>query len=116
MNVIAAVSRRKEITYMKTFTIDADNNISVFATQEAATAEILTPFQTFGSQKDLAKFAATWPTERLVAIWNSLASVKPVKSFKSAKIAAGRIWERVQGVWARFRSRSRKQRPRVAHR
>jgi hypothetical protein len=30
MNVIVTVSRAERGTYMKTFTIDADNNISVF--------------------------------------------------------------------------------------
>src|SRR5262249_26248973 len=98
MNVIAAVSRRKEITYMKTFTIDADNNISVFATQEAATAEILTPFQTFGSQKDLAKLAATWPTERLVAIWNGIPGVTPIKKFKDRQTGVSRIWKAIQSL------------------
>ena len=82
MNVIVTVSREKARTYMKTFTIDTDNNITVFATQEEAAATTATPFDTFASQKELAELAAAWPAERLVAIWNSLAGVKPVKSFK----------------------------------
>src|SRR5471030_1672092 len=36
--------------------------------------------------------------QRLVAIWNSLTGVKPVKSFKNAKAGAGRIWERIQSL------------------
>jgi len=98
MNVIDTVSREKERTYMKTFTIDTDNSISVFATPEEAAASTTTPFDTFASQKELADLAAAWPAERLVAIWNSLAGVKPVKSFKSAKAAAGKIWERIQSL------------------
>jgi hypothetical protein len=98
MNVIDTVSRAKEGTYMKTFTIDAENNISAFATPEEAAATTATPFDTFASQKELAELAAAWPPERLVAIWNSLTGVKPVKSFKSAKVAAGRIWERIQSL------------------
>jgi len=97
MNVIDTVSRAKERTYMKTFTIDTDNSISVFATPEEAAATT-TPFDTFTSQKELADLAAAWPAERLVAIWNSLTGVKPVKSFKSAKAAAGKIWERIQSL------------------
>src|SRR6266850_634980 len=82
---------------MKTFTIDTDNNISVFATQEeAAAATTTTPIDTFTSQQELAKLAAAWPTERLVAIWNSLPGVAPAKGFKSAKAAAAKIWERIQ--------------------
>src|ERR1039458_10294462 len=38
----------------------------------------------------------SWPAERLVAIWNSLPGVTPVKGFKSAKAAVGRIWEHIQ--------------------
>src|SRR6266481_4658621 len=97
MNVTVTVSREKEITYMKTFTIDADNNISVFATQEeAAAAATTTPVDTFTSQQELGKLAAAWPTDRLVAIWNSLPGVAPAKGFKSAKAAAAKIWERIQ--------------------
>src|SRR5689334_19467336 len=98
MNVIVTVSRGKESTYMKTFTIDTDNNISAFATQEEAAAAITTPFESFASQKELAALAAKWPAERLVAIWNSMAGVEAVKSFKNAKVAASRIWERIQGL------------------
>ena len=83
---------------MKTFTIDSDNNITAFGTQEEAAATTTTPFDSFDSQKDLAELAAGWPAERLVAIWNSLAGVKPVKAFNSAKAAAGRIWEQIQSL------------------
>ncbi len=82
---------------MKTFTIDTDNNISAFATQEeAAAAATTTPFDTFASQQELGKLAAAWPTDRLVAIWNSLPGVAPAKGFKGAKAAASKIWERIQ--------------------
>jgi hypothetical protein len=81
-----------------TFTIDTDNNISAFATPEEAAASTTTPFESFASRKELAELAAKWPAERLVAIWNSLPGVEPVKGFKSAKAAASRIWEQVQGL------------------
>jgi len=83
---------------MTTFTIDTDNNITAFGTPEEATAATTTPFDSFTSQKELAELAAAWPAERLVAIWNSLPGVKPVKAFKSANAAASRIWERIQGL------------------
>jgi hypothetical protein len=97
MNVIDTVSRAKEGTYM-TFTIDTEDNISAFATPEEAAATTATPFDTFASQKELFGLVGKWPAERLVAIWNSLPGVKPVKSFKTAKVAAGRIWESIQGL------------------
>ena len=83
---------------MKTFTIDSDNSITAFGTQEEAAATTTTPFDSFASQKELAELAAGWPAERLVAIWDSLPGVKPVKSFKNAKVAAGRIWEQIQSL------------------
>src|ERR1035441_8074860 len=98
MNVIVTVSHGKERSYMKTFTINSDNNITAFGTQEEAAATTTTPFDSFASQKDLAELAAGWPAERLVAIWNSLPGVKPVKSFKNAKAGASRIWECIQGL------------------
>jgi hypothetical protein len=98
MNVIVTVSREKERTYMKTFTIDEQNNITAFGTPEEAAATTTTPFDSFASQQELAALATQWPAERLVAIWNSLPGVKPVRSFKTAKVAAGRIWERIQSL------------------
>jgi len=96
MNVIVTASRGKERTYMKTFTIDTDNNISAFGTPEEAAATTTTPVESFTSQKELASLAAKWPSERLVAVWNSLAGVEAVKGFKSSKAAAGRIWEHIR--------------------
>jgi hypothetical protein len=81
-----------------TFTIDNDNNISAFATQEEAAATITTAYEFFTSEKELAQLAAVWPAERLVAIWNSLPGVKPTKGFKTAKAGASKIWDAIQGL------------------
>src|ERR1039457_4245000 len=81
---------------MKTFTIDNDNNITAFPTPDHAEAAVGAGAQAFISQKQLAELAAAWPAERPVEIWNSLPGVEPVKGFKSAKAAAGRIWSRIQ--------------------
>src|ERR1700758_1763725 len=64
---------------MKTFSIDTDNNISVFATPEEAAATTTTPFDSFTNEQELTELAASWPDDRLVAIWNSLPGVKPAK-------------------------------------
>jgi hypothetical protein len=85
---------------MTTFTIDEQNNITTFASQEEAAAVTATPFDSFASQKELAVLAKAWPAERLVAIWNSLPGTAPVDSFKSNKAAIGRIWARIQGLGA----------------
>src|SRR4249920_2986418 len=83
---------------MKTFTIDTDNNISAFATPAEAAATTITPFDTFASEKELASLIANWPADRLVAIWNSLPGVTPVKKFKNSKAAAGKVWARIQSL------------------
>jgi hypothetical protein len=84
---------------MTTFTIDNDNNITAHGTpEEEAAAATATPFESFSSQRELAGLAAGWPAERLIAIWNGLPGVEPVKTFKSAKTAASRIWEQIQGL------------------
>jgi hypothetical protein len=81
-----------------TFTIDIENNISAFATQEEPAATITTAYEFFTNEKELTQLAATWPAERLVAIWNSLPGAKPVKTFKTAKAGASKVWESIQGL------------------
>lgn len=83
---------------MKTFSIDNENNISVFTSQEEAAAATATPFDSFNNQQELAELAMGWPDERLVAIWNSLPGVKPTEAQRvnnRAKVI-GRIWSRIQ--------------------
>jgi len=80
---------------MTSFTIDEQNNITAFSSQEEAAAATATPFDSFSSQKELAELAKAWPAERLIATFNSLPGVAPVKSFKSAQAATSRIWQRI---------------------
>ena len=81
---------------MTIFTIDTDNNVTAFATAEAANAASTTPFDLFTNQEELAELLAGWPAERLLATYNSLPGVKPLKALKDAKTAASKIWERVE--------------------
>jgi nucleoid-associated protein YgaU len=83
---------------MTTFTIDEQDSITAFGSAEEATASTTNPFESFASQTELAALAAAWPAERLVAIWNSLPGVKPVKGFKTAKAGASKIWDAIQGL------------------
>jgi hypothetical protein len=83
---------------MTIFTIDEQNNITAFAGQEEAAAANPTPFDSFGSQKELAGLMAGWPAERLVAVWNSLPGVTPIKNCKGPQAAAARVWKRIQNL------------------
>src|ERR1035441_9124436 len=69
------------------------------------------PFDSFSSLKDLGELAAGWPAERLAAIWNSLPGAKPVKSFKTAKVAASRIWSSIQGLGEDAKPAAKPQKP-----
>ena len=94
--MIVTVSRGKEATYMKTFSIDNDNHISVFASKKEAAATSATPFDPFTSQSELAELAAAWPAIRLIEIWNSIPGISAVTKFTSRKTATERIWKAIQ--------------------
>jgi len=87
---------------MTTFTISNDNNITAFATPEAAQDTLAQGALAFASQKEFAKLAADWPAARLVEVWNAFAGVvpfgdlKPVKKFTDRKGAVARIWKAIQ--------------------
>lgn len=82
---------------MTIFTINEENNITALASQAEAAAST-TPCHTFSSEGELAELLAGWPAERVVAIWNGLPGVTPVKSCGSPQPAARRIWKRIQGL------------------
>jgi hypothetical protein len=94
INVHAAISHRKEITYMKTFTIDTDNNITVHASRKAARE---TGAGIFATEEQFADLIGP-DNKRLVEIWNGLAGVKPVTKFANRKSATERIWKAIQSL------------------
>ena len=83
---------------MTTFTIDSDDNITVFAEAPASADQ----GESFSSEKELGKLTADWPASRLVDTWNSFAGaapfddLKPVKKFTDRKAAVARIWKAIQ--------------------
>ncbi len=84
-----------EATDMKAFSIDSENDITVFASLKEAEASgrHADPFST---QKELGTLAEKWPGGRLIEIWNSLPGVKPVQKFTSRDVALRRIWAAIQ--------------------
>jgi len=83
---------------MKTFTIDSETNITVFASYKEAKTSDATDAVIFTTEDELAKLAAHWPTHRLVDLWNSLTGVTPVKKFTDRKTAIARIWKAIQSL------------------
>src|SRR5205809_5279186 len=83
---------------MATFTIDDENNITVFATaEEAAQAGGATAIQ-FDSQAALGKVSADWPLSRFVKIWHSISGNRQLSKFADRKKAVARIWAAIQPI------------------
>jgi Protein of unknown function (DUF3489) len=76
---------------MRTFTIDNQDNITAFASASDAGAD-----PRFSTAAELLKLASSWPTSRLVEIWNSLTGVAPVRKFTDRNTAVSRIWKAIQ--------------------
>jgi uncharacterized protein DUF3489 len=91
---------------MNTFTIDANSNITAFASLEEARAAKIHNAEYFGSSQELTKLVTSWHRNRPVDIWNSFAGVapftdlKPVKKFTNRKAAVERIWTAIQVLMA----------------
>ena len=83
---------------MHTFTIDSENNITVFANTKEAKTSNQTDAVIFTTEKELGELAAQWPSHRLVDIWNSLTGVTSVKKFTDRKTAIARIWKAIQSL------------------
>jgi hypothetical protein len=92
MNVIVAEDTAPGETKMKTFTIDADNNITVHASRKAAKE---TGAGVFASEVEFADLVGP-DNKRLVEVWNTLPGVKPIAKFPNRKAATERIWKVIQ--------------------
>ena len=79
---------------MKTFTIDAENNIATHASGKAARE---TGAAVFATEEQFADLIGPG-TKRLIEIWNSLPGVKVVTKFTSRKTATERIWKAIQSL------------------
>jgi hypothetical protein len=80
---------------MPTFTIDTENNITVFASLKQIEGHG-EGTEIFSSTEELAALATKWPGARLVEIWNSLPGVQCVERFTSRQVAVTRIWRAIQ--------------------
>lgn len=89
---------------MKVFSITANNEVRVFASeQEASQGGAI-----FGSAEELAALVEQWPITRLVAVWNQLPGAQQIRKFTDRKSGVRRLWEAVQGLAAKAGKQSRK--------
>ena len=86
MNVLTAVIIAQRKKPMKTYTIDAENNITIHASAQEADA--VANAERFSTSAGLAKLADKWPAARLVEIYNSLPGASPVKKFTAEVVEA----------------------------
>jgi hypothetical protein len=86
---------RKETTAMKTFILDADHNITAYASQEAA-SNAVPPGDAFATAAGLKSALKQLSAATVVEIWNCLTGVTPVKKFTSLDVAAKRIFKELQ--------------------
>jgi hypothetical protein len=80
---------------MKTFILDADHNITAYASQQQASSAV-PPGDAFTTAAGLKAALKNYPAATAVGIWNSLTGVTPVKKFKDAATAAERIFAELQ--------------------
>jgi hypothetical protein len=81
---------------VNTFTIDADNNITAYASAEEASQGDTAGLVHLYSQATLAKVSTDWPMSRFVEIWNGIPGQTPVKKFQDRKKAVARVWSAIQ--------------------
>lgn len=106
--------RGKEIKM--TYLIHSDLSIT------ASQGEVPAGAETFTTQKQLTGLATSWPMERVVAIWNHIPGVKPVKKFvvtarpashesgtpsRTSSLQASRQPTRLTSRWRQFRAPTR---------
>ena len=80
---------------MKTFILDGDHNITVYASQQEA-ASAVPAGDAFTTAAGLRAVLKNYSAATAVEIWNSLTGVTPVKKFKDSATAAKRIFAEVQ--------------------
>jgi hypothetical protein len=85
----------KRDTAMKTFILDADHNITAYASQQQASSAVPSG-DAFTTAAGLKAALKNYPAATAVGIWNSLTGVAPVKKFKDAATAAERIFAELQ--------------------
>lgn len=81
---------------MITFTINADNNITVFGSGDEAAEQAEDSALHFDSQSELTEVSAEWPLQRFVEIWNSIPGQTAVSRFADRTKAVARLWKAIQ--------------------
>ena len=82
---------------MTIFTIENESN-NIIAHGSIEEARSIKNAHMFKTEKALAKLAESWPTSRLIDIWNGVPGAVPVKKFTDRTKAVSRIWNGIQSL------------------
>ena len=82
----------------KVFVLNTENAILAFAAAAEAKGAMVEGDVTFDSADELKRVTADWPSARLVAVWNSIPGVVPVRKFTDRPTGLKRIWQAIQSL------------------
>ena len=82
----------------KVFLLRATGAISAFADEGDARRASGEGDLLFRNPDELKQGTAEWPSARLIAVWNGIPGVVPVKKFTDRATAVKRIWNAIQGL------------------
>ncbi len=77
---------------MKTFAIDASNQVAVHSGDVGIAGDAAK----FTTEAEFAEATSTWPGSRLIEVWNNLPGATRVAKFKDRKTAIRRIWTAIE--------------------
>jgi len=84
----------EQLSHVPHFAVHPNNNLEIYVS--TSTPPRLRKVPSFATEKELSALAATWPSSRLVEIWNRLPGVNGVTKFTDRKTAVQRIWKVLQ--------------------
>src|SRR5690242_5664904 len=82
----------------KLFLLRARGALSAFTDEGDARRASAAGDRLFRNPDELKGATAAWPSARLVAVWNSIPGVAPVKKFTDRATAVKRIWDALQAL------------------
>jgi hypothetical protein len=80
----------------KVFLLSPADRICVFASEPDAQRATAAGDLLFGSATELMRLTSDFPGARLVAVWNNIPGVSPIRKFKDRPTALRRIWQAIQ--------------------
>jgi hypothetical protein len=65
----------------------------------------------FATEEEMIRVLESWPTRRLIEVWNQLPGERKVQRFENRHIALARIWKALSGSGAKRKTHSKRRKP-----